>query len=197
MTEYFYAHQIRIFDYPRWAQPLRDAIRENAERLAKQNQIEIEFLRSRKNGRKEDRVKEILEQRGDKPGLVCILSAMEPCSTYQPWHNKKNHRTYLKPDDGKCLHYYFYFIDQDLDLCSLRVPTWCPFRLQFYCNGHSYLARQMRKRGIEYRVWTMHSAGSRTSKRRKSWLISSKWNCSTTNWTSLPSSIVRWLGSSA
>ena len=21
MTEYFYAHQMRIFDYPRWAQP--------------------------------------------------------------------------------------------------------------------------------------------------------------------------------
>ena len=152
MTEYFYAHQFRIFDYPRWAQPLRDAIRENAERLAGEHQFEIEFIRSRKSGRKEDRVQEILQQRGEEPGLVCILSAMEPCSTYQPWHNKKNHKTYLKPDDGKCLHYYFYFIDQDLGLCSLRVPTWCPFRLQCYCNGHSYLARQMTKRGIEYRV---------------------------------------------
>ncbi len=39
MTEYLYVHHIRIFDYPRWAQPLRDAIRENAEWLAKQNQI--------------------------------------------------------------------------------------------------------------------------------------------------------------
>jgi hypothetical protein len=24
-----------------------------------------------------------------------------------------------------------------------RVPPWCPFRLQFYCNGHSWLARQL------------------------------------------------------
>ena len=30
---------------------------------------------------------------------------------------------------GKCLHYYFYFIDPQLGLCYLRVPTWCPFRL--------------------------------------------------------------------
>jgi len=152
MTEYFYRHKIRIFDYPQWAQPLREAIRENAESLAAENGIEIEFIRSKKKFRQEDRVKEIVAQRGAHPGLVCILSAMEPCSSYKPWHDKKTHKTYLKSDDGKCLHYYFYFIDEELGLCSARVPTWCPFRLQFYCNGHSYLARQMDKRKIEYRI---------------------------------------------
>ena len=100
-------------------------LRENAERLAAENGIEIEFLRKR-NVRKEDRVKEILNQRGDQPGLVCIFSAMEPCSTYKPWHNKQTGKTYLLPDDGKCLHYYFYFIDQELGLCYVRVPTWLP-----------------------------------------------------------------------
>ncbi len=152
MTSYFYEHQIKIFDYPAWAQPLREAIRENAERLAAENGTEIEFVRSRKSFRKEERVKEILDKRGEHPGLVCILSAMEPCGTYKPWHDKRTGKTYLKPDDGKCLHYYFYFIDEDLGLCSARLPTWCPFRLQFYCNGHSYLARQMGKHRIEYRI---------------------------------------------
>ena len=85
--------------------------------MAAENGIEIEFIRSKKSFRKEDRVKEILEKRGKQPGLVCILSAMEPCGTYKPWHDKKTHKTYLKPDDGKCLHYYFYFIDDDLGLC--------------------------------------------------------------------------------
>ncbi len=32
------------------------------------------------------------------------------------------------------------------------MPTWCPFRLQVYCNGHSYLARQLTQRQIEYRM---------------------------------------------
>ncbi len=54
---------------------------------------------------------------GDQPGLVCIFSAMEPCSTYKPWHDKSTERTFLKSDDGKCLHYYFYFIDAELGLC--------------------------------------------------------------------------------
>jgi len=152
MTDYFYGHRIRIFDYPKWAEPLREALRQNMERIAADNAMAIEFVRSKKSFRKEDRVKEILMKRGEQPGVVCILSAKEPCDSYKPWHDKKTHKTYLKPDDGKCLHYYIYFIDEDLGLCSLRVPTWCPFRLQFYCNGHSVLARQMSKRNIEYRV---------------------------------------------
>lgn len=152
MTDYFYAHQIRIFDYPKWAEPLRDAIRENMERLAAANQIQIEFVRSKKGFRQEQRVREILDKRGEEPGLVCILSAMEPCGSYKPWHDKKTHKTYLKPDDGKCLHYYVYLIDADLGLCYMRVPTWCPFRLQVYVNGHSYLARQLRQRQIEFRA---------------------------------------------
>jgi hypothetical protein len=37
----------------------------------------------------------------------------------------------------------FYFIDAALGLIYLRVPTWCPFRLQFYCNGHGWLGYSM------------------------------------------------------
>ena len=38
----------------------------------------------------------------------------------------------------------------ELGLIYLRVPTWCPFRLQFYCNGHSWLARQLAATGIGF-----------------------------------------------
>ena len=151
MTSYLFANHVRIFDYPRFADPFRNQLRQNAEQLAAANGIEIEFIRKR-NVRKEDRVKAILDKRGEHPGLVCIFSAMEPCSTYKPWHNKQTGKTYLRPDDGKCLHYYFYFIDQELGLCYVRVPTWLPCRLQIYFNGHNWLASQLRKRKIEYRL---------------------------------------------
>jgi hypothetical protein len=52
---------------------------------------------------------------------------------------------------GKCLHYYFYFIDPELGLCYLRAPTWCPFRLQFYFNGHNALAAQLQKEQIAHK----------------------------------------------
>ena len=69
MTGYLYSHEIRIFDYPKWAEPLREEIRLNAERIAKENELDIEFIR-RKTFRKEERVREIVAKRGTHPGLV-------------------------------------------------------------------------------------------------------------------------------
>jgi len=149
MTKYLYAHQIRIFDYARFAEPLGDTIRTNAEALAKENNLTIEFIRKR-TFRKEKRIQAILNKRGTHPGLVHIFSAMESCETYQPWHDKTTGKTFLKPDTSKCLHYYFYFMDAELGLCYLRVPTWCPFRLQFYFNAHAWLATQLKQKGIVY-----------------------------------------------
>lgn len=78
MTSFLYERNIRIFDYPKFAEPFRNRIRENAEHLATEAGIEIEFIRKR-NFRKEDRVKEIMAKRGEnRAGLVCIFSAMEP-----------------------------------------------------------------------------------------------------------------------
>lgn len=151
MTSYLYSKQVRIFDYPRFAEPFRDRLRENAERLAAASGIDIEFIRKR-NVRKEDLVKQALAKRGEHPGMVCILSAMEPCSTYKPWHDKASGKTFLRPDDGKCLHYYFYFIDEDLGLCYVRVPTWLPCRLQIYFNGHHWLAGKLRRHDIDYKL---------------------------------------------
>jgi len=150
MTAYLYQQGIRIFDYARFAEPLRDRIRENAERIAAEQGIQIEWIRRIKAFRKDDRVREILSKRGNHPGIVHIFSAMETCPTYQPWHDKKTGKTFLRPDTGKCLHYYFYFIDPDFGLCYLRVPTWCPFRLQFYFNGHNQLAAKLTQRRIAF-----------------------------------------------
>jgi hypothetical protein len=149
MTAYLNTHNIRIFDYPRFAEPLRDQIRENAEKIAREHQIEIEFLR-KSNIRKEKRISDILHKRGHASGLVHIFSAMESCPSYKPWHDKQTHQTYLKPIQAKCLHYYFYLIDPQLGLCYIRVPTWCPFRLQIYFNGHSRLAYQLQQKGLKY-----------------------------------------------
>ena len=149
MSLFLRQQNIRIFDYANWAKPLREEVRENAESIASQNGLEIDFIR-KKSFRKEHRIKEILAQRGNHPGLVHIFSAMEPCTSYKPWHDKRSHKTFLKNDSGKCLHYYFYFIDTTLGLCYLRVPTWAPFRLQFYFNGHNQLAAKLDKKGIDY-----------------------------------------------
>ena len=151
MTQYLYRHGIRIFDYGKqFAEPLRDAIRANAQALAEAHGLEIEFISKADAFRKEDRIAQILATRGNQPGLVHIFAAMERCPAYRPWHDKASGRTYVTSVSGKCLHYYFYFSDAELGLCYLRVPTWAPFRLQFYCNGHNVLAAQLTQAGIAF-----------------------------------------------
>jgi hypothetical protein len=149
MTSFLYQKDIRIFDYPKFAEPLRNRIRDRGHEVCVEAGIQIEHV-SRSDIRKEEWVARVLATRGDAPGLVHVISAMEACPSYRPWHDKPSGKTYLKPTQGKCLHYYFYVIDEELGLCYVRVPTWAPFGLQFYCNGHSALARALTNEGIEY-----------------------------------------------
>jgi DNA-binding MarR family transcriptional regulator len=149
MTSYMYQNGIRIFDYPKFAEPFKESIRSNAERIAKENGVEIEFIR--KSGvRKESIISDKIKKRGDHPGIVHIISVMEGCNTYKPWHDKTTGKTFLKPGTSKCLHYYFYFIDEQVGLGYVRVPTWCPFRLQVYVNGHNLLASELKQAGIKF-----------------------------------------------
>jgi len=149
MTRFLFAKGIQIFKYPEFAMTLRERVREQVASIVADSGITIEHI-TKSHIRKEAIVAKVLEQRGDRPGLVHVLSAMEACPSYRPWHDKPSHKTFLRPDTGKCLHYYFYFMDADLGLVYLRVPTWAPFRLQFYCNGHSWLARQLTAAGIAF-----------------------------------------------
>lgn len=149
MTSFLNSRGIRIFDYPQFALPLRERIRANAQALAAEHGATIEHI-AKAHVRKEDVVAKVLAARGDAPGLVHVISAMETCATYQPWHDKTSGSTFLRPDTTKCLHYYFYWMDAELGLIHIRVPTYCPFRLQVYFNGHSWLAARLRREGIDF-----------------------------------------------
>src|SRR6202043_2110662 len=86
MTSFLYGRGVRIFDYPRFAEPLRDAIRTRAQELAQSAGIEIEHI-AKAHIRKEDVVAKVIKQRGEHAGLVHVISAMEACQSYKPWHD--------------------------------------------------------------------------------------------------------------
>ena len=152
MAGFLRAQGVRLRDYANWAKTLRDEIRSHAQHLAEEAGLEIEFIRSHKDFRKEQRVKEILKQRGRHPGWVHIFSAMENCSSFYAWHNRNTGYTRLLHKRSRCLHYYFYFVDEVFGLVYVRVPTWAPFRLQVGFNGHHWLARRLDEAGIEYEM---------------------------------------------
>ena len=142
---------IRCFDLGVFAEPLRDQVRDNAILLARQAGLEIQYL-ERKGLRKEERVAEILERRGRHPGRVHIFSAMESGKGFKPWHDQPSGRTGLKLTGGRCRHYSFYFIDEQLGLGYVRGPTGLPFRLQIYFHQHPWLANQLRAQGLDFEL---------------------------------------------
>jgi hypothetical protein len=52
-------------------------------------------------------VADVLQARGDAPGLRHVFSAMEPGQAFKPWHDQATGKTGQRPTAEKCLHYYF------------------------------------------------------------------------------------------
>jgi len=80
MARHLTAQGVRLFDYPSFCKPMCEEIKANAERLAAENGLQVEYIRSAKAFRKEDRIREVLRQRGEHPGLVHIFSVLETCA---------------------------------------------------------------------------------------------------------------------
>lgn len=150
MTKHLAGKGIRVFDFTNWAQPFKEEIRANAERLAQENGLTIDYIKKPRSFRKEEHIEAVLAKRGLQPGLFHIYSAIESCTEYRPRYDKATGKSFLYAKESKCLHYYFYFIDPDFGLCYFRIPTWAPFRLQFYCNGHGLLASKLRAQGVSF-----------------------------------------------
>lgn len=140
----------RLVELTEVMKPLAKEIDAAVAREAAAAGLTIEWVMRPNAFRKEERIQAILAARGEHPGLVHIFKVMESCTCFVSWTDKTTGTTSLRARTGKCSHYYIYFIDPAFGLCFLRVPTWAPFRLQFYCNGHHWLARQLQAEGIAF-----------------------------------------------
>ncbi len=152
MTSFAVNNYIRIFDFPAFALSVREALNNNILSIAKENNIQIEYIRKPSVFSKEENIQKIINEKNITEGIVHIYSVLEPCLYYKPYYNKNTNLSSLRTKDGLCLHYYIYFIDKDLGLCFLRIPTYIPFRLQFYFNGHNLLAHKLKNKDISYHM---------------------------------------------
>lgn len=152
MYSYLMRNNIKIMDFEKFAKTYTDKLKANIEKIAKEEGVGIENIGNPGKFDKEKDIKKILATRGDKEGIVKIYSSMEISSSYEPRWNKNTKKVSLKLITPRVLNYYIYFIDSSLGLCFLRIYTWLPFRVQFYFNGHNYLASKLSKHNIDYKM---------------------------------------------
>lgn len=101
--------------------------------------------------RKETLIEEIRQRERIKEGLVAVLSAVEPCRTWQVRGDRVEKKLRLELGWGKCIHLYFYLVHEVFGLMHLRLQTWFPFLVHVCWNGREWLARQLAAAGIKYR----------------------------------------------
>ena len=100
--------------------------------------------------RKEQVARQIVKQDGIGQGLICVLSAVEPCWSFHIHRNRQEKRLELASGYRKCLHLYHYYQHPQLGFMHARLQTWFPFNLFVCINGREWLARQLDQARIGY-----------------------------------------------
>jgi len=99
---------------------------------------------------KEKLAEEIARRDGIREGLVCVMSALEPCMSFRVKGDRDTCKLGVVREPRKCLHYYFYFLDPEFGLIHVRLQSWFPLTIQIWMNGREWLARQLEKRGVSF-----------------------------------------------
>lgn len=140
---------VLLKDFGEYATSLTDQLRESTIQLAEQANRPIEYQIS-SGTRKETVAREIAQRDGITSGLVCVLTAVEPCMSFTVGPNRETKKLELRYRPSKCLHQYFYLIDPEWGWLNVRLQTWLPFTIKVVLNGRERLAQQLQRRGIEY-----------------------------------------------
>lgn len=149
LMNYLWSIQVRLTQFKDWSMGLTGAIKRATEELAERAGRPVVHLRSSSQS-KEERALAIAAADGITAGLLCVLSCVESCQTFEVGPNRALKKLQLRPKPGKCLHYYFYWQHPTYGLMHLRLETWLPFTIHVCLNGREWLARQMLRAGIDF-----------------------------------------------
>ncbi|TMB93789.1 MAG: hypothetical protein E6J42_12380 [Chloroflexi bacterium] len=132
---------LKLKEFKEVALHLAGRLKEHAQAVAQQAGRPYQYLN--RPVRKEDLARQIAERDGVQRGLICVFGAVEPVQAFRLAYGEGRPR--LASDWRKCLVHYFYLLDPEFGFMHVRRPTWFPFTMQVYVNGHDWLARRMNR----------------------------------------------------
>lgn len=141
---------VRLLDFKDLALRTSENVKEAALAEAKQGQRPIRYLQSATTS-KEDLARTLLAEYPTEHGVVCVLSAVEPCMSFEYHRSKDEGERGLILQPRKCLHLYQYRLHPVFGFMSARIQTWFPFNVQICLNGREWLGRQLVEAGVAYK----------------------------------------------
>jgi hypothetical protein len=137
--------------YAKWTTArIADTVRGLAE-AAGRPVISFDHVKTRNYAqRKDDLARSIAERDGITDGLICVISAVESCMSFQVRKSFKTKTIEMYRRERKCLHHYLYLIDAEFGFMHVGIQGWIPYDCQIYINGREWLARRLDEAGIGY-----------------------------------------------
>ena len=148
MKRYLWANQILLKDFgshvERVSRRWKEASLAEAQALGRP----MKYLTSSQVS-KEEIARGIMAEEGIREGLVCVLTCVEPCWSFEIHRNREVKKLELQRRSRKCLFLYHYWMHPVFGFMNARIQSWFPFPIQICLNGREWLARQMDAAGVE------------------------------------------------
>ena len=142
---------VLLKDFSAYANQVTSQIVSHVENIAASQNRPLIYLSSAKLP-KEQTALEVLKNNPVTEGLICILSVVENCQTFQPV-KQDNGLLELRSVTRKCKYYYFYYLDKNFGFMHVKLQTWFPFMIQVYINGREMMKHTFDDNGITYKMY--------------------------------------------
>jgi hypothetical protein len=149
MMGYLWHKQVPLTAFGKHALEVTSQVKEASLSEARRLGRPVQYLTSSKTDKKV-LAEQIAARDRIQDGLVCVLSCVEPCLSFDVGPNPAKKQLELKHRLRKCLFLYHYWMHPRFGFISARIQTWFPFQVQIYLNGREWLAQQMKHAGIPY-----------------------------------------------
>jgi hypothetical protein len=149
MMGYLWHKKVPLTAFGKHAEQITKQIKESSLVEAGRQRRPIQYLPSSKTDKK-TLAEQIAARDKIDDGLICVLSCVEPCLSFEVGPNPEKKLVELKYRLRKCLFLYHYWMHPIFGFMSARIQTWFPFQVQIYLNGREWLAQQMKREGLQY-----------------------------------------------
>jgi hypothetical protein len=141
---FLWSQGVALKDFTAYATATTERIANNARKLvtdAGRPVISFDHVKTRNRSQHKDELaKRIAEADGITNGIICLISAVESCFSFQVRKRHSSGRLELFRRERKCLHHYLYLIDPEFGFMHVRLQGWIPYECQIYTNGREWLA---------------------------------------------------------
>src|SRR5579863_391133 len=142
---------VPLKDFAPWAKATTAMIAEHVRSIATSVGRPVVYADSLPSDlKKEECARSIAERDAVTEGVVCVISAMHPCRSFQVSRNATTGRLQMRSRLRKCLYHYLYLIDPEFGFMHVCIQGWMPWEIQVYVNGREWLARQLDKAHVTY-----------------------------------------------